>query len=165
MITKETVFTKDTENKKITVVRSFDAPLADVWEAWTNPEILDKWWAPKPYRAETREMNFTEGGRWIYAMIGPQGDSSLCKEEFRTIVTEESITNKVSFCDEAYNDNPDFPLMYWNKGFAANGDATTVNIEINFDSEQDLQTIITMGFEEGFKMGLGNLDELLSSRD
>lgn len=164
MIDKTTVFTKDTDNKKLTVVRNFDAPLADVWEAWTTPEILDKWWAPKPYRAETRVMDFKEGGMWIYAMVGPQGDSSLCKEAFRTIAVEKNITNKVSFCDEEYKDNPNFPIMYWDKGFEANGDTTTVNIAITFDSEADLQAIISMGFEGGFKMGLGNLDELLAEK-
>nr|WP_294950609.1 SRPBCC domain-containing protein [uncultured Mucilaginibacter sp.] len=156
------IFTKDLPNKKINVVRDFAAPLADVWAAWTEPEILDQWWAPKPYRAETKIMDFKEGGMWIYAMIGPQGDTSLCKELFKTIAVEDRITNAVSFCDEAYNDNPDFPVMHWSKSFEAKGDATTVNIEITFDSEEGLQTIISMGFEEGFKMGLGNLDELLA---
>ncbi|MBD1365525.1 SRPBCC domain-containing protein [Mucilaginibacter sp. ZT4R22] len=162
MINNEMIFTKDLPNKKINVVRDFAAPLADVWAAWTEPELLDQWWAPRPYRAETKIMDFREGGMWIYAMIGPQGDSTLCKELFKTIAVQDRITNAVSFCDEEYKDNPDFPVMYWNKGFEAKGDATTVNIEITFDSEADLQTIISMGFEEGFKMGMGNLDELLA---
>ncbi|HEY1055278.1 MAG TPA: SRPBCC domain-containing protein, partial [Emticicia sp.] len=51
-------FIVDKENRTITIKREFDADLAMVWEAWTNPEILDKWYAPKPYRAETQTMDF-----------------------------------------------------------------------------------------------------------
>jgi uncharacterized protein YndB with AHSA1/START domain len=55
MTKRETVFSKDLQNKKLTVVREFDAPLERVWEAWTKSEILDQWWAPKPYKTETKK--------------------------------------------------------------------------------------------------------------
>ncbi|MDB5149731.1 MAG: hypothetical protein JWQ57_3751, partial [Mucilaginibacter sp.] len=62
MTNNEAVFTKDLQNKKINVVRTFNAPLNLVWQAWTESDILDQWWAPKPYRAETKLMDFREGG-------------------------------------------------------------------------------------------------------
>lgn len=158
------IFTQDLPNKKIHVSRDFAAPLTDVWTAWTEAQLLEKWWAPRPYRAITKVMDFREGGMWIYAMTGPQGDAQLCKEVFKTITIKDRITNAVTFCDEDYKDNPNFPVTYWNKGFAAKGEATTVDIEIRFDSEADLQTIIGMGFKEGFSMGMGNLDELLAGK-
>jgi uncharacterized protein YndB with AHSA1/START domain len=39
---------KDLDNKKMTITRGFNAPVADVWRAWTKSELLDQWWAPKP---------------------------------------------------------------------------------------------------------------------
>lgn len=69
MVQHEAVFTKDIGNKKLTVVRALDASLERVWAAWTTSEIPDQWRAPKPYKAETRSMNFTEGGRWLYCMM------------------------------------------------------------------------------------------------
>jgi len=66
-------FLVDKENKKITVERSFNAPLDLVWSAWTEAEILDLWWAPKPYRTETKKMDFREGCRWHYCMVSPEG--------------------------------------------------------------------------------------------
>ena len=46
---------KDLDNKKMTITRGFDAPVADVWRAWTESELLDQWWAPKPWKAETNQ--------------------------------------------------------------------------------------------------------------
>ena len=75
MITKnkETQISKDVQNKKLRIVRAFDAPVADVWRAWTESDLLNSWWAPKPWKAKTKTMNFREGGFWLYCMEGPDG--------------------------------------------------------------------------------------------
>ncbi|MDB5123284.1 MAG: hypothetical protein JWP94_1413 [Mucilaginibacter sp.] len=164
MITKETVFNKDLQNKKLTIVRAFDAPLPLVWNAWTNPAILDQWWAPQPWRAETKTMDFREGGFRLYNMKGPAGDVSWCKEGYKTIEPQKLIVNDAIFCDENGVYDPAFPVMYWNKQFSQTGDETTVNVEITFDSESDMETLIKMGFREGFTMGLDNLERYLSTQ-
>jgi PhnB protein len=163
MTKRETAFSKDTENKKLTVVRTFDAPLDQVWKAWTTSEILDIWWAPKPYKAQTKLMDFSEGGQWIYLMAGPTGDGTWCRVDYNTIIPHKSITTSVMFCDEDGNKNLDFPVMYWKKEFSQAGDTTTVNIEITFDKIADMEAIIQMGFQEGFTAAIGNLDEYLES--
>jgi PhnB protein len=164
MTKTETVFTKDLGNKKLLVVREFDAPLAQVWNAWTQSEILDQWWAPKPYRAITKTMDFREGGFWLYDMSGPKGESTLCREDFKTINVHKCITNSVSFCDQEGNQDANFPVMHWKKEFKETDGSTTVNIEIRFDSDADLETIVKMGFQEGFTAGLSNLDHYLSTQ-
>ncbi len=65
MSNKQTTISKDAANKKLIVVREFDAPLEEVWKAWTDSNILDKWWAPKPWKAKTKTMDFREGGLWL----------------------------------------------------------------------------------------------------
>ena len=45
---------KDLPNNRLIVVRDFDAPVDLVWRAWTESELLDLWWAPKPWRAQTK---------------------------------------------------------------------------------------------------------------
>lgn len=74
MSNKQTTIAKDAANKKLIVVREFDAPLAEVWKAWTDSSILDQWWAPKPWKAKTKTMDFREGGTWLYSMVGPDGN-------------------------------------------------------------------------------------------
>jgi PhnB protein len=163
MTKNETVFSKDLEKKKLTVVRAFDASLVRVWEAWTTSGILDQWWAPKPYKAETKTMDFKEGGRWIYCMVGPGGDRTWCRVDIKAIRPLRSITDSTMFCDEQGRENLEFPVMHWNKQFKETGDATTVTIDITFDRETDMEAILKMGFQEGFTMGLGNLDQYLDS--
>ena len=164
MAKNETVFIKDLQNRKITVERAFNARLELVWKAWTTSEILDQWWAPKPYRAETKTMDFREGGFWLYCMVGPKGDTSWCKENFKQITYQELITNFVFFCDEKGIENKEFPTMYWKKEFSRNDSGTTVAIEITYDRVEDMEKILSMGFQEGFTMGLTNLDQYLSTQ-
>jgi uncharacterized protein YndB with AHSA1/START domain len=163
MTKRETVFSKDMQNKKMTVVRTFDTPLEQVWKAWTESEILDQWWAPKPYKAETKTRDFREGGFWLYCMAGPTGDKHWCIENFETIKHRQKITNSSSFCDEEGNKNVGMPTMHWQKEFNQANDGTEVIIEITFDKEADMEAIIKMGFQEGFTAGLGNLDAYLST--
>ena len=160
--TNETRFSQDPSGKKLIVIREFNAPVEKVWRAWTESSLLDQWWAPKPWKAETKSMAFKEGGRWLYYMLGPAGDRHWCKVEFQTIDPHKSFTVINSFCDENGNTNGDLPVMHWSNNFASNGAGTTITVEISFDSTADLQKIVEMGFKEGFKMGLGNLDEMIA---
>lgn len=161
MTKKEALFAKDPANKKITVVRAFDAPLKQVWEAWTKSEILDHWWAPQPYNAETKTMDFREGGQWLYCMVGPGGDRTWCRVDYKTIEPYKSFSLATMFCDEEGNENPDFPVMSWKNTFSQQGSDTTVTIEISFAKTADMEMILKLGFQEGFTAGLGNLDHYL----
>lgn len=157
-------FLVDKDNNKIRVERSFDAPKDLVWAAWTDPEILKLWWAPKPWRAETKSMNFTEGGRWLYHMAGPQGEIHWCLFEYKKINPETYFSALDAFCDEEGNVSDTKPRCLWENNFVEDNGGTVVNIDIHFDKLADLEAIIEMGFKEGFTMGLNNLDEYISAQ-
>ena len=61
------------ESRDLTLERLFDAPRDLVWRAWTDPEQLRKWWAPKPYETAECEMDLRPGGKFYTRMIGPDG--------------------------------------------------------------------------------------------
>lgn len=159
-----TVITKDVANRKLHVTREFAAPVEKVWKAWTESNILDKWWAPRPWRTETKSMDFTDGGLWLYSMVGPEGERHYCRVDFEKIVTQQSFTALSSFCDENGNINADFPQMHWFSSFYPSATGTRVEVELSFDKEADMKKIIEMGFEGGFTMGLNNLEELLEAQ-
>jgi uncharacterized protein YndB with AHSA1/START domain len=157
-------FSVDKENNTINVKREFAAPLQKVWAAWTQSELLDQWWAPKPWKAETKTMDFREGGRWIYAMVGPEGEKHWSLSDFKSVEAQKSFSNLNAFSDENGGITPGAPRSFWNNSFNSNGETTTVDIAIKFDKLEDLEGYIKMGFKEGFTMGLGNLDELLAAQ-
>lgn len=162
-MTNEAVFEKDIPNKKMTVTRSFNATLPLVWKAWTTAEILDQWWAPRPFHNETKSMDFREGGAWLYSMISPANERHYCRADYKTINTEQSFSYIDAFCDE--NGTPtDFPGMDWMNDFTEADGTTTVKVNITFKDEEAMNKIIEMGFKEGFTMGMNNLDEYLAKQ-
>ncbi|HVU31433.1 MAG TPA: SRPBCC family protein [Sphingomicrobium sp.] len=53
--------------------RELDAPLDLVWKAWTDPEHIKRWWAPKPYETPECEIELRPGGKFMTRMTGPDG--------------------------------------------------------------------------------------------
>ncbi|NCI46534.1 SRPBCC family protein [Sediminibacterium soli] len=161
--THETKITRDDSGRKLLITRDFSAPLAKVWRAWTESELLDQWWAPKPYRAQTKSIRFETGGRWLYAMVGPEGDKHWCRVDIEEVVKEKSFQAVAGFCDENGVLVDTAPPMHWFARFSATDTGSRLDLEMRFNSETDLETIVQMGFKEGFTMALGNLDELLAA--
>ncbi|MCE7060832.1 SRPBCC domain-containing protein [Dyadobacter sp. CY343] len=158
-------FNVDKENKKIKVEREFDAPVTKVWAAWTEKELLDQWWAPKPWKARTKTMDFREGGHWLYAMVGPEGEEHWARVDYKSIAPLRSFTAADAFCDENGNISDSMPGSDWENTFKEESSKTLVFIEITFKELKDLEQTLEMGFKEGFEMGLSNLDELLASQE
>ena len=156
-------FNVDKENNSIQVERSFNAPIDFVWAAWTDAEILDQWWAPKPYKAVTKSMDFKVGGQWHYYMLGPEGDVQWCLFDYESIEKEKFFSGIDAFCDENANRDDTKPRVKWKNRFSKEEDSTLVDILLLFYSLEDLETIIQMGFKEGFTMALENLDGLLAT--
>ena len=153
-------FIKDLPNKKITVIRYFDAPVEKVWKAWTERELLDQWWAPKPWKAVSKTMDFREGGSWLYAMEGPEGERHWAKVDYITIDKPRSFTLEDYFTDESGKKNHEMPAMHWKCEFNQEDSRTKVTITITADKVSDIEKIMEMGFEEGFTSALGNLDSM-----
>lgn len=157
-------FSVNKENNSINVKREFAADLPLVWAAWTKAELLDQWWAPKPYRTKTKSMNFSVGGSWHYAMISPENETHWCRADYQTIDPLKSFSGLDAFCDEEGNINNEFPRSLWNNTFLSQGESTTVDIVIRYENLEDLEKIVALGFEEGFTMALGNLDQYIKEQ-
>ena len=87
----KTLVVKDLEEKTILVSRTFTAPLEKVWRAYTESELLEQWWAPKPWKAETKSMHFSVGGYWLYAMVGPENEKHWGRMDYTAITPHLSF--------------------------------------------------------------------------
>ncbi|WP_192348749.1 SRPBCC domain-containing protein [Algoriphagus sp. Y33] len=161
-------FIVNKENNTVNVKREFAANLELVWEAWTNPEILDQWWAPKPYKTRTKSMDFREGGMWLYEMFNTesknQKECHWCKNDYIKIVHQSMFSGLDAFCDENGIVNQEMPRTQWTNLFNENGEKTLVTITAQYDSLADLEKIIEMGFKEGFTMAMENLDQYIEAK-
>jgi uncharacterized protein YndB with AHSA1/START domain len=154
--------TRDLANKTITVEKIFSAPRSNVWAAWTTQEMLEKWWAPKPWLAVTKSFDFKSGGAWHYYMLGPDGTQSWGLMEYTNVEPENVFSGTDGFVDENGVKNSELPSAHWNVEFFDQGEQTKVICTLTFQSVEDLEKLTSLGFEEGFTMGLGNLDEVLA---
>jgi len=154
-------FLADKENNTLTIRREFAANRQLVWDCYTKEELLVQWFAPKPYTVKSKTMNFTNGGKWHYAMVSPEGTELWCIFQYSNIKPIDSYDTIVAFCDEEGNLNTEFPQATWNVTFSDNGENTIVQTVITYTSLQDLETIISMGMKEGMTMTLLELDTLL----
>lgn len=152
---------KDPANKTMHIVREFKASRQKVWSAWTESNLLDQWWGPKPWHVETKTLDFKNGGHWLYAMVSPEGEThwSICT--YQAIDALNSFKWTCKFCDEHGKPTDDSPAMYWLVEISENNGITTVNVTLTFDDTAGLEKIVKMGFEMGFTMGLNQLEELL----
>lgn len=155
-------FVIDKANRKVKVTREFAAPLSKVWAAWTQGDLLDEWWAPKPWKTRTKKMEFKVGGVWLYAMVGPEGEEHFCRVEFKSIAPQKNFKMLDGFCDADGNFTNDLPISTWFCDFSEASNKTTVKVKIGYETAADLEKYIEMGFQEGFTMALGNLDEVLA---
>jgi PhnB protein len=155
-------FTVDKATQTIHVTREFAADLDLVWDAFTKAEILDQWSAPRPWQARTKEMDFREGGRWLYAMVSPENVFHWSLVQFIEIKPKSSFSTKNSFCDENGNSISNASSLVKNV-FKAGAETTTVHIEKKFDDLSTLEMMVAKGFKEGLGMALNNLDEFFLS--
>jgi uncharacterized protein YndB with AHSA1/START domain len=95
------------KTKTLHITRTFDAPREKVWEAWTQPEHLKKWWGPKDFTAPHIQNDLRTGGKFLYAMHGPAG-SEFDKDmysggEYLEVIPMEKIVATDNFTDEHGN--------------------------------------------------------------
>jgi uncharacterized protein YndB with AHSA1/START domain len=156
-------FTVDKSTNNVFVSREFAAELSLVWDAFTKQEILDQWWAPKPWQSRTKYMKFEEGGRRFYAMVSPEGQEHWSIQDFTAISPKTNFQFIDAFADQDENINTSLPSSKWNLDFEEANELTKVRIVIYHNSLTDLEQIIQMGFKEGFTMTLNDLEKLLIS--
>jgi uncharacterized protein YndB with AHSA1/START domain len=162
-MTNNFVFEPDMAAKKIHIVREFDAPIEKVWKAFTDPDVLMKWIAPKPWTAEAKTWDFTVGGFSLYAMVSAEGQKHWVYAEFTAIENGSAISQTGMFCDADGNPNREAPKSYRDTKFSSiDGNRTKVDSVITFEDESTIKWFVEGGFKEGTVMTFTQLDELLA---
>jgi uncharacterized protein YndB with AHSA1/START domain len=154
-------FTVDKAAKTVFITREFDAEPSLVWDAFTKAEILDQWVAPKPWQSKTKFMDFKVGGRRFYAMVSPEGVERWAIQKYTSITPKTNFKFFNAFADK--DENPELPGSDWDYTFSEQNGKTKVSIIIYNESLARMEKMIEMGFTEGFKMSMVNLENVLAT--
>lgn len=154
-------FNEDFDSNSVYVMKIYKAEVSKVWDYFTQSALLDLWWAPKPWKCETKKQDFKKGGIWLYSMVGPEGERHYSQTKYGEITEYRSFDGTAAFCDENGNINEDIQPSNWLLGFTGVEEGTKVTINVHYSSKESMKTMLEMGFEGGFKMGLNQLEEIL----
>lgn len=154
-------FLVDKENNTLTIIREFAADRQLVWDCYTKQELLEQWFAPKPFTTKTKSMDFKNGGHWHYAMVGPDGQEYWGYTQYYDIMPIDEYKTTDAFCDSEGTINKDLPEAKWHVRFQDNGENAIVNTLVQYASLNDLEKVINMGMRDGMLATLEKLDELL----
>jgi uncharacterized protein YndB with AHSA1/START domain len=158
-----TAVSKDREALTLNVTAEFDASPDRVWQLWSDPRQLERWWGPPTYPATVDSHDLRPGGTVAYHMTGPTGDQPRGFWE----VLEVTPPRRLVFMDGIANDdgtrNPDMPVMTATVMIqeAAPG-RTRMEIENVFPSQHALEQMLAMGMEEGLTQAVGQIDAILA---
>jgi uncharacterized protein YndB with AHSA1/START domain len=142
---------------EILIVREFDAPRALVWQAFTTPELVSKWWPGLRGEMKLCEIDLRAGGAWRFVMVADGGFEVGFHGEYREVVELERIVNT-----EVYEGAPGSPALVTNT-FAEDGGRTTLTMLTSVESRGVRDAIIESGMEGGMQEGMDLLEELAVS--
>ena len=106
-------------------------------------------------------MNFEVGGRRFYAMVSQEGHERWLIQKYTSISPKTNFKMFNAFADK--DENPELPGSDWNYTFSEQNGKTKVSITIYNESLARMEKMIEMGFTEGFKVSMNNLENLLAS--
>ena len=154
-------FIVDKQTKTVSITKEFAFELSLVWDAYTKPELLDQWWAPKPFASRTKVMDFRVGGRRFYAMVSPDGQElGWAIQKYTSISPKTNFKFFNAFADE--EENPELPGSDWDLTFSEQDGTTKVSISIYNESLERLEKLVETGFKEGTMGQFTNLEDLLA---
>jgi uncharacterized protein YndB with AHSA1/START domain/DNA-binding transcriptional ArsR family regulator len=94
------------QSRDVVITRLFNAPLEQVWKAWTDPEHFKRWWGPKNFSSPVCKMDLREGGKYLFSMQSPEGQVYYSTGEYRKVAPMELLEFTDSFSDAEGNEVP-----------------------------------------------------------
>jgi uncharacterized protein YndB with AHSA1/START domain len=141
---------------EITATRLFDAPREVLFQAFTDPAQLARWWGPKGFTNTFQEFDLRPGGMWRFVMHGPDGANFENESQFLEIVTPERIV--LQHLEPVHG-------FRMTMTYAAEGDKTRLNWQMLFEPEEAarIRQFVEPANEQNFDRLQAHLDELAAS--
>ncbi len=153
---------KDLDTLTLTIVADFAAPLERVWAAYTDPRQIERFWGPPTYPATFTRHDAAAGGRSVYSMTGPDGDTHGGYWEWKAVDAPHSFEVVDGFLTDDGEPNTELPTIPMRFAFESTDTGTRLTTTSQFGSLDQLEQLIAMGMEEGTREAMAQIDDVLA---
>ncbi len=153
---------RDPDALTMTVTAEFDAEASRVWQMWSDPRRLERWWGPPTYPATFVEHDLAPGGRSAYFMMSPQGQKHHGWWRTEEVEPPSRLRFTDGFSDDQGEPNEAMPTTVTTVRLVESNGVTTMAIESRFASREGMEQLMEMGMEQGMREALGQIDSILA---
>ena len=153
---------KDLDQLSITIVADFTVPVRRLWDAYTDPRQIERFWGPPVYPATFLRHDAAVGGRSVYKMTGPEGDTHYGCWEWTHVDAPTTFDVVDWFADETGAPNTDLPATRMIFVFEETDGGSRLTATSHFDSVDQMQQLVEMGMLEGTKEAMSQIDTVLA---
>jgi uncharacterized protein YndB with AHSA1/START domain len=153
---------KDLDALTLTITAEFDATVERVWEMWSDPRQLERWWGPPSFPATFVDHDLSSGGRATYFMTGPEGEKHHGWWRIEEAEPPSRLRFEDGFADEEGRPNPELPATIATVAIGGADGTVRMSIESKFNSRAGMEQMIEMQMEQGMREALDQIDSLLA---
>ena len=149
--------------EQILITRELDAPKHLVWQAFTTPELVKRWWHAKRGEMTVAEIDLRVGGKWRYVMVTPDGFEVGFHGEYREVVPGERIVSTETYEGVPEGVSEEDATTINTASFEEENGRTTLTILVQARTKESRDAIVASGMEDGLQDALDLLEELSAS--
>jgi uncharacterized protein YndB with AHSA1/START domain len=153
----------DYDSLTVTLIADFDNPIEQVWELWSDPRKLERWWGPPGYPATVEKHNLSPGGEVSYLMTGPDGDKHRGVWRVTVVDPPTALEFADAFADADGAPLADAPTSNVAVRLVERDGGTRMEICMTFETREDMERIVGMGTVEGLRQAVSQMDGLLAA--
>lgn len=151
----------DTKNLTLTLVAEFAAAKERVWQVWSDPRQLERWWGPPTWPATFERHEFVEGGECRYYMSGPDGERSRGWWKILSVDAPHGFEFQDGFAGDDGEPNGFLGTTSCVVGLEERNGTTRMTLVTSFGSAEQLGEMVKIGMEEGMREAAGQIDAIL----
>ena len=153
----------DYNARTVTLIAEFDHPIDQVWELWSDPRKLERWWGPPGYPATVEQHTLIPGGEVTYYMTGPEGDQHWGRWRITSVDPPRSLQFTDACVDPDGTPLEDSPRSEISIRLLVHERGTRMEMLVTYETREDMRRIVDRGTVEGWKQALGQTDRLLAA--
>jgi uncharacterized protein YndB with AHSA1/START domain len=151
----------DYDRLTVTLISDFDAHIEQVWELWSDPRKLERWWGPPGYPATFEKHDLIPGGEVTYFMTGPEGARHRGIWRVTAVDPPTSLEFADVFADAYGTPITDMPVSWVGVRLCERDSGTRMEMRSKFESREDLEKWMGTGTLEGLQQAIAQMDVLL----